>query len=340
MLVRASVVLGRIAAATVCAWYVASCGGRSSEREEPAEAGSSGVGGDGGAGRGGRAGNGGGSGASRGGSSASGGREGTAGARGGASARGGAAPGGEGGEGGTAGGGAGTGAIGGQSGTTGSHGPPPIGVCNGAHAWSENLESCSGDFVHRPAALSCTPPPREDAEGGFGGDGGGEDLSRCEDYEDGCEVVTQCTSDADCGPSAYCLREVYDDDLELVFYHFCYTPCGSDADCADSELCACDYGVKNATRTRVQLGMCVPADCRTDGDCNGESLCIDVLNPEPPWARGSTFEGFHCQSPADECYSTERCPIPTPEYDCCPVTSCNYEGDRYTCGWQDTCNLC
>jgi hypothetical protein len=189
-------------------------------------------------------------------------------------------------------------------------------------------------------ALDCALPPRDDAQGGFGGDVGGEDPSDCDFRLVNCQVVDECTSDADCGPNAYCIREVRDDDIDRIYYHFCYTPCGSDADCADNELCACDYREKNATRTLAQLGMCVPADCHSDADCESEALCIDVFNPTPAWVRGSTFEGFHCQSPADDCYSSERCPIPHPDYDCCPVKSCNYDGDAYTCGWQDTCNLC
>jgi hypothetical protein len=286
MAVRVSMVFRRLAVPLACAWHVASCGDRSSERAEPPKAGRAGVGGG---------------------------------------------SGGNGGQGETA---------GGQSGMTGTSGRPPVGVCDNPYAWSENLESCNGDFVHRPTALGCTPPARDEAQGGIGGHKGGEDLSDCVDHGVDCSVVDQCTTDADCGANAYCIREVYDNDVDRIYYHICHTPCGSDADCADNELCACDYMVKNRTRARVQLGMCVPAECRTDADCGSESLCVDVFNPDPPWARGSIFEGFHCQSSMDECYSTDRCPTPTPDYDCCPVTSCKYEDDRYTCGWQDTCNLC
>jgi hypothetical protein len=177
----------------------------------------------------------------------------------------------------------------------------------------------------------------------MGGGAVDPDVSSCEDLKSDdypCQVADGCTSDADCEPDAYCIREAYDDDLERIYYHFCYTPCQSDADCESDELCACDYRERNAARNAAQFGMCVPAGCRTDADCNGDSLCVAVFTPTPSWNRGSTFSGFRCQTPADECYSSPLCPTPIPDYDCCPVRSCNYEDDRFVCGWQDTCNLC
>lgn len=94
------------------------------------------------------------------------------------------------------------------------------------------------------------------------------------------------------------------------------------------------------TRRRAQFGMCVPTDCRADTDCEGDSLCVDVFRPRPRWARGSTFPGFHCQTPADECYSSPLCPKPPDLNDCCEVAACLYVEDRFVCGGVDTCNLC
>ena len=320
--------LRSIALAGVFTWLAASCGGRSSERLDPSNAGANaGAGGgdpDGNAGRGGRGATGG-----------SAGRGGSSGARGGET-QGGASDGGAGVGG--AGGTGGAGADAGRGGMAGTSGQPPLGVCDAPSEYSENLESC-GDFVHRPVALGCTPPPRDGTIDGIGGDTGEEDENECMNADD-CSVVADCARDDDCGPGAYCIREVFDDDLERIYYHFCFTPCQTDTDCASDELCACDYRLQNATREEAQFGMCVPADCRTDEDCEGDALCVDVFNPRPDWDRGSNFSGFRCQSPADECYSAPLCPQPPDLNDCCAVRACLYVEDRFVCGGVDTCNLC
>jgi hypothetical protein len=175
---------------------------------------------------------------------------------------------------------------------------------------------------------------------GVGGDTGEEDLNECMNADD-CYVEAECARDDDCGPGAYCIREVYNDDIETIYYHFCFAPCQSDADCGSEAICACDYRLQNATRNSVQFGMCVPADCRTDADCEGGAFCVDVYKRRRRWDRGSEFSGFRCQTPADECYSSPSCdPGDYPDDYCEYVPACQYEVDRFVCGWRSITNLC
>ena len=89
------------------------------------------------------------------------------------------------------------------------------------------------------------------------------------------------------------------------------------------------------------MGACVRADCRSDAECAGDALCVGILNPSSPWGRGSRFNnGFHCQTPADECYAAEPCPNPSFEVDCCPERACHYRDDRFVCSYEEMCNLC
>jgi hypothetical protein len=169
---------------------------------------------------------------------------------------------------------------------------------------------------------------------------GDEDLNECMGNDD-CRVVAGCARDDDCGPGAYCIREAWDDDVDVIYYHFCVTPCQSDADCASDQLCACDYRLQNATRESAQFGTCVSADCRTDADCEGDALCVDVFKVRRGWDRGSNFSGFHCQTPDDECYSSLLCPYPY--YDdsyCDPVSACLYRDDGFVCSGLATRDLC
>jgi Cys-rich repeat protein len=246
----------------------------------------------------------------------------------------------------------------GTGGTGGVVPRPAVGVCPQPRPWSSNIELCGTGFVHRPVASACTPPLRDNACPNLPANAGVENLQACalgRPYWQCTMGTVECTRDADCGTGRYCLRDTVEtiDGDDVVINHRCFEPCRTDADCGPAELCACDYAIQNATLTRVSLGMCKPAECRTDADCqaNGSrSLCEAPLEPlmkvyhswPPDLPRASTFiTSFHCQSPDDECFGPESCPVFDPSgIDCCPMSACNFTGSRFDCDAVDTCDLC
>jgi hypothetical protein len=117
-----------------------------------------------------------------------------------------------------------------------------------------------------PRAAACPPPPAPDA-------GLGE---------------RQCHSDADCTAAAhsFCKRSM------SFAPCTCEYGCRQDSDCAPGQICFCDDPV----------GQCVPADCTSDDDCEGEALCLSyIVNP------GCFGIAFACQKPSDACADITDC---------------------------------
>ena len=336
--------VGAAAAAFVALSQIPSCRGRALTEERDAKGGASGTG--------------------RGGTSAIGGV-----GSGSANAGGGGVPdagdsgtplGGTGGNAGAAGGFAGE-ASGGMSGSGGDETVPrpALGDCNEPTEWSSNLELCATGFVHRVTASACDPPLRDEDVPNLPANAGVEDLDDCDRTNLGpyasCGMgVDECTRDADCGAERFCLRDTLDDSGEdLTINHRCHSPCRTDADCGTDELCACDYAVQNATRARVTIGTCKPAECRTDAECAvgaERRLCMAPLDVIPNWLANtwppggtapSRLTSFHCQSPDDACFGADSCAVFDPTgYECCPRAVCRFDEPAFRCDAIQTCDPC
>jgi len=273
-----------------------------------------------------------------------GGDAGAMGARGGAN--------GTGGSGGKASGGAGVGGGGasgeagevGQAGQAGAMPWPPV-ECTGSVALTTTTSRCDNGLIHRPAALAC-PTPVRDEELGLAGNAGLDD----QDCGDGpsCRLTRDdCTRDADCGAGLYCIRTTRQSgDADFVYEHLC-VGCSTDIDCAAGEICACEIHQRNAPRTQVELGVCRPSTCTADSECEPGYYCmaapiIDTDRRRTPFQHWE----FHCQSPRDQCALGGDCPSWVPITDCDePAAVCRYSTDaeRWQCGfespggWDDSC---
>lgn len=225
-----------------------------------------------------------------------------------------------------AGGVAGAGATSAAGGASGAEANP---LCPSPSAWSRNLEACDQGFVHRPRALACPFPTRDEDIPGVPSDAG---LDPQPD-------PNECTRDEDCGGHGYCLYAENDDGYgDSVNAHVCVQACETDDDCASDELCACEHREQNATHRSIEVGVCRQANCRTDADC--DTLCVSPLNPVPV----ATFPGiptpyrqldaFRCLSPQDECAARSQCaPAPEPR-DCGEYPVCVSDGDAFRCEYR------
>jgi hypothetical protein len=257
----------------------------------------------------------------------------------------------------------GTGPSGGTAGTAGMAtggvaGRAPAGVCNSPEAWSSNLELCEDGFVHRRQAGACALPMRDGEYPMLPADAGREDFDECEEESGYYYCILgddECTRDDDCGANAYCTRdtEVRPSVDQFAIHHRCVAACRTDADCAENELCACDYVIQNATRARVSVGVCLPATCKTDADCDrpgADGFCISPLLPKfnvhPEWpsdipTQRRYLSSFHCQTAGDQCSRGQNCPVFDPTGgDCCPEAVCVYSSTRFICDAVETCDPC
>lgn len=191
-----------------------------------------------------------------------------------------------------------TGRAGAGSSTEGESGAPTDEQgCVDAMPFSSNLESCEDTFVHRVPG-SCPFPTNASPEGvcGWG--------------------LAGCTEDADCtqSPVGYCV-------LGVDFVPTCLYPCITDDDCAAGNVCACDTQLRHVGAPAIFLaaGVCTPATCTTDSECEDGALCIGPLATPSCGARPNEF---HCQSPSDECRGPADCPH---------LGECVHDGDRFAC---------
>lgn len=112
--------------------------------------------------------------------------------------------------------------------------------------------------LHRPGPVACDTPPVE--------------LEPCLDPGGECMVDSDCNAIA---PGGTCAS--FDG---LGGACACVIPCAEDADCPADRACLCRSGVQlgNDVGLLVEANGCLPADCRTDGDC-GEGAQCSMMNP-------------------------------------------------------------
>lgn len=136
------------------------------------------------------------------------------------------------------------------------------------------LLSCESGLVHRPAVVACEPQPHEV-------------VVAAEDPEPVCTADTDCTEQ----PYGYC------DNVGvggLAAQMGCLYGCLTDQDCGEGAVCVCG----------VPYGECRSAECTSDSDCAGDTLCAEVDRTEPVCGR---LTAFTCQTPEDECATSSDC---------------------------------
>jgi len=114
-------------------------------------------------------------------------------------------------------------------------------------------------------------------------------------YAGNCAADSECTA----RPEGYC-------EGGINMPCECNYPCRRDEECQAGEICECLSGV------------CMPATCTTDADCNGAFCAQYALTNVCRW-------GFACQTPSDECASRGDC-------DQQQAQQCSLTDGHRTCG--------
>lgn len=148
--------------------------------------------------------------------------------------------------------------------------------------------ACDGGWVHRASAGSCpsTLP----------------------------QPPTPTCNDADCtaAPNGYCALDPCPPNSSN---YECLYGCVSDADCTPGNVCLC----------ADPIGQCVAANCKSDADC-GDGLCIGSKSGQSPFHPLFAPDGFHCQTPDDECLGDADCPAQGSV-----ASHCVWNGSRHAC---------
>ena len=150
-------------------------------------------------------------------------------------------------------------------------------VCNDPEPLAGGWERCANGLRHRPERGECPSI-----------------LPRAEGIDLLSERFSQaeCQHDSDCDAAAhgFCHVAPYglgDERLECAY------GCVVDSECGAREVCQCIEGF---------IGLCVPAPCATDAECEGDGMCVidesaQCLAPQSG-----------CQTPHDQCATAADCP--------------------------------
>lgn len=133
-------------------------------------------------------------------------------------------------------------------------------------------QSCEGGMIHHYASGTCVNNLQNHVP------------PSCND-----PTFDECTTDADCtaAPYGFCSWPG-----EAVPGCWCNYGCVTSADCAEGYACLCGE----------PIGVCVPATCDGDGDCDPGMLCSSYT--QDPGCGGTAFS---CQTPADDCGGDADC---------------------------------
>lgn len=246
-------------------------------------------------------------------------------------ASGGSAEQGDGGAGGVAAGGVGA-TAGSSSGGAGGDDDRTPGICEQEVVWSSNLNSCVGGFLHRPKAIACALPARDT----FAAQGGGPSWLDCPASTTNCDRNFVCNGDSDCGLDEICIADAF---VSFDKYHVqtsCIVPCQTDGDCYLDEVCACSQLARGANGVPIEVGLCLPAQCKVDADCGQGVLCTSALNDTPASRLGSFRPSpFACQAALDTCRGQDDCPQTNPVS--CYVNTCELGGAARSCVERSRC---
>jgi hypothetical protein len=81
--------------------------------------------------------------------------------------------------------------------------------------------------------------------------------------------------------------------------------CTSDADCSAGSACYCGELIHEAERDPSQ-GLCVPAGCRTNAECEDGEYCVVVYLNEVNYESEADHQ-FRCTTSKDECHQSDDC---------------------------------
>lgn len=112
-------------------------------------------------------------------------------------------------------------------------------------------------------------------------------------------ALAECTADTDCTSAAH----------GFCAYGACKYGCISDDECASTEACFCG----------AAIGVCVPAQCRSDADCPTGFPCSGYVRP------GFAVSDLACQTPNDECLTDPQCQSLNPR------VTCQFQVDHRLC---------
>ncbi len=136
-------------------------------------------------------------------------------------------------------------------------------------------ERCAERVIHRKAIRVC--PDR---------------APRQQDCKVDGHVGGRCLRDSECGgPHAYCgwSRNHMDSSCS------CMNGCVTDVECGPGQVCLCEGA----------NGRCVPADCRSDADCDNGAKCF--ASPRHAYLGTADVGIFACQTVEDTCSTDEDC---------------------------------
>jgi hypothetical protein len=124
-------------------------------------------------------------------------------------------------------------------------------------------------------------------------------------------IACSCHEECDAGRNGRCY---------VYGYECSYDDCFTDDDCGASHVCLCAGGSSGAH-------ICVPANCRTNADCEGGQSC-SVTRPETCSNLGGVA-GYYCRTASDGCRSDADCNASGAGF-------CVYQGQtaRWDCSYQ------
>ncbi|HYP88355.1 MAG TPA: hypothetical protein VEQ59_09375 [Polyangiaceae bacterium] len=189
-------------------------------------------------------------------------------------------------------GGAGVGTLGGAGGSdagAGGVGHKPLGkppTCTSPEVGDDGITTCKEGYHYREKPVACAFRADQGPDAGGAGGAGGASAGGA-DGSDEAAIAPRCSPACE-GEHAYC-RAISATPIITV----CSRGCLTDDECGTNELCQCDGS---------RGGVCVPASCRGDADCDDGYHCAQAQI-----CTGLNTGSFACQSPEDECVTEKDC---------------------------------
>jgi len=111
---------------------------------------------------------------------------------------------------------------------------------------------------------------------------------------------TVCSKDADCADAGATIRGA----ALACFHGQCsYDQCATDQDCPSGDVCNCKG---NPFGWAVSAGnSCLPANCRSDGDCGPGGWCAPTVSSGCGPFYG--VQGYYCHTCNDACIEDNDC---------------------------------